>query len=330
VSGAGAVSWPANGLTICDAELTQQNPHIVADGSGGAIIAWRDYGQPFGGIYAQRIDAAGTPAWTTNGVAVYASTYADPDFAMESDGAGGAVFAIASGLLNDTHIRAQRIDGAAQSLWSNTRVTSTAAAGKQTDPRLVVGAAGDVYFAWYDYRTGCQDIFAQKFTAAGTATWALDGVMVAVFDESQLEPALVAGGPEEFYAFWRDTRGDDDRLFLLPIGAAGSGVSEECESGTPVPEPGLSILRLSNRPNPFNPNTEFRFTLPAEGPVELVVYDLAGREIVAVTDRIWSAGTHTVVWRGRGEDGRDLASGVYVARLRHGGKVVHRKIALVR
>ncbi len=43
VNSAGAAQWTANGVAICTAALSQYYPTIVSDGTGGAIITWRDY-----------------------------------------------------------------------------------------------------------------------------------------------------------------------------------------------------------------------------------------------------------------------------------------------
>jgi hypothetical protein len=68
-----------------------------------------------------------------------------------------------------------------------------------------------------------------------------------------------------------------------------------------------------NYPNPFNPATTIEFSLPAEGPATLVVYDLLGREVAHLADGINSAGIHRVPWNATG-----LAGGVYFYRLTAG------------
>jgi hypothetical protein len=73
-------------------------------------------------------------------------------------------------------------------------------------------------------------------------------------------------------------------------------------------------LRLEqNRPNPFNPTTTISYHLPEERPVRLEVYDLLGRRVRILVDRIQKAGRHTVRFRAS-----DLPSGTYIYRLRAG------------
>lgn len=82
-------------------------------------------------------------------------------------------------------------------------------------------------------------------------------------------------------------------------------------------------------PNPFNPSTRLAFTLARAGRVELDVIDVAGRHVRSLLDGRRTAGDHAVMWDGRDDGGRPVASGVYTVRLRTDGAVETRKIALV-
>jgi hypothetical protein len=57
--GAPAAGWPVAGIPICTAPGHQTSPSLVADGTGGAIVAWND-ARGGGDIYAQRIGPDGT------------------------------------------------------------------------------------------------------------------------------------------------------------------------------------------------------------------------------------------------------------------------------
>ena len=83
-------------------------------------------------------------------------------------------------------------------------------------------------------------------------------------------------------------------------------------------------------PNPFNPHTNFEFTVAATGPARLRVFDLRGRLVAGLVDGVIAAGRHQAAWDGRDQSGRDLPSGVYLARLEAGGQVVQERVALVR
>jgi len=69
-----------------------------------------------------------------------------------------------------------------------------------------------------------------------------------------------------------------------------------------------------NFPNPFNPSTHIRFSLPKEALVRVHVLDASGRVIRELVRERKSPGTYLVRWDGRGEDGVVVTSGVYFYR----------------
>ena len=85
-----------------------------------------------------------------------------------------------------------------------------------------------------------------------------------------------------------------------------------------------------NFPNPFNSGTVIRFALPKSGEVELAVYNLAGQKVVKLVHGPGQAGSYTLRWDGRDAQGRELASGVYLYRLKAGGRAETRKLLLLR
>jgi subtilisin family serine protease len=91
-------------------------------------------------------------------------------------------------------------------------------------------------------------------------------------------------------------------------------------------------------PNPFNPTTTIRWGLEVAARVQLVIHDARGRTVRRLVSGHLPARVHDVVWDGRDDRGRPVASGVYVVQLRaDGGRPGHersftmqRKLALVR
>jgi len=70
-----------------------------------------------------------------------------------------------------------------------------------------------------------------------------------------------------------------------------------------------------NYPNPFNPQTEIRFSLPEHSHVNLSIYNTAGQKVATLLDRSMPAGEHVARWSGIGDNGRNVATGVYFYRL---------------
>jgi hypothetical protein len=80
-----------------------------------------------------------------------------------------------------------------------------------------------------------------------------------------------------------------------------------------------------NFPNPFNPTTLIRYTLPAPSHVRLEIFDVTGRQIATLVDAVQSAGVKTIRY-----DGRGARSGVYFYKLTAGDFVAKKKMILMR
>ena len=86
---------------------------------------------------------------------------------------------------------------------------------------------------------------------------------------------------------------------------------------------------LSGYPNPFNAQTLIRFDLTASGPVELVVYNIAGQRVRTLAQGDHRAGTHQTSWNGEDDMGRKVASGTYLLRLQAAHITQTRKLLLL-
>jgi hypothetical protein len=89
-----------------------------------------------------------------------------------------------------------------------------------------------------------------------------------------------------------------------------------------VPAAGVS---LRNFPNPFNPKTTLKFSVPRAGTVSLVVYDVAGRQVATLHRGELASGQFSIDF-----DGHGLSSGTYFARLKGDGFAATQKMQLVK
>lgn len=85
-----------------------------------------------------------------------------------------------------------------------------------------------------------------------------------------------------------------------------------------------------NMPNPFNPVTAIRFTVPEDSYVNLTVYDVAGRRVKTLVDGNRKADFYRVMWDGTNNNGSSVATGVYFYRLKAGKNVMAKKMVLLR
>lgn len=84
---------------------------------------------------------------------------------------------------------------------------------------------------------------------------------------------------------------------------------------------------LQYYPKPFNPTTIFRFDLPIDSKVQLVIFDMLGREVIRlVNDEFIVAGRYEYEF-----NGESLPSGVYFYSLYVDGKqMAVKRMALVK
>ena len=75
------------------------------------------------------------------------------------------------------------------------------------------------------------------------------------------------------------------------------------------------ISGLQASPNPFNPTTTLHYSLDAPGAVRMAVYNAAGQLVRTLVNAEMAAGAHSVAWNGADDNGRRVASGVYLIRL---------------
>ena len=90
-------------------------------------------------------------------------------------------------------------------------------------------------------------------------------------------------------------------------------------------------LTLSqNYPNPFNPRTVIPYELLKIGFVKIDIVDITGRTIRSLLNGIQSSGSHEVIWNGKDNAGKHVASGTYFCRMITDASVISRKILLLR
>jgi beta-glucanase (GH16 family) len=80
-----------------------------------------------------------------------------------------------------------------------------------------------------------------------------------------------------------------------------------------------------NFPNPFNPSTHIRYTLPQSSEISIIVYNTLGQEVSSLFKGIQSTGNHELTFNGQG-----LSSGVYFVVLRSGPDQLKQKVLLIK
>lgn len=85
-----------------------------------------------------------------------------------------------------------------------------------------------------------------------------------------------------------------------------------------------------NSPNPFNASTVISITLEGEALTRLEIFDVLGRHVTTLCHEQLRPGEHEFEWNSRTDDGQNLPSGIYFARLTVGGQSETRKLVLLK
>ena len=163
-------------LTPANCVGYQYDPHVIADGEGGAFIAWDSHGNnPILGIVAQRLDSLGNLMWGDSGVVIF--PIEEQTFDISLDGQGGFYLGIIPdspmGLYGSCFV--QRIDGAGNLMFGD----SGAYFYREHchDAVITHDAYGGCYILWEDDRPPYYPggaIFVQHMNGQGNILWAED------------------------------------------------------------------------------------------------------------------------------------------------------------
>ncbi len=86
-----------------------------------------------------------------------------------------------------------------------------------------------------------------------------------------------------------------------------------------------------NYPNPFNSRTQIKFQITNSAFVDLVMYDLTGKEVIKFIDNcMYYPGEHFISWNGRDQTGKEVSSGIYIYVLTSGRHRQARKMVVLK
>ncbi len=180
----GTIAWPAGNIDIFSAASLPGEQVIVADGSGGALVAATfDAGEPFTYVMVQRIFASGS-VW---GSSVTTGLFSDSP-AIATDGNGGAYFATKS----SNRIVVQLVDGGGTIQWPSA-VQVSAASPDVFAPSIIEDGSGNAVVCWSEERYSPEDCFVQKIDVFGSALWTAEGALVSLVPDLTTKTRLIRG-----------------------------------------------------------------------------------------------------------------------------------------
>jgi flagellar hook capping protein FlgD len=225
LSAAGILHWTPSGAAICTSEGLSLQHTVVADGAGGAIVAWNDgrRGPLNPDIYVQRVDAAGVAQWGTDGIAICAAASFQGSPTIVSDGAGGAIIAWTDARpgSSECDIYGQRVNAAGVTEWAPDGVPLCTALKCQREAAIAADGAGGAIVTWQDSREYLSDIYAQRVSAAGVPQWATDGISLSTGAELLNGAAIMPDGTGGAIVTWEDQRTRNADIHAQRVNAVG-------------------------------------------------------------------------------------------------------------
>lgn len=184
-------------------------------------------------------------------------------------------------------------------------------AGDPLDPSSWTFTVGfDVWDHWRTYLpSDTVDQMSPRF-------W--DGDLGDIDGDGHKEVVIVNYGTD------RNIIADDPWFYIIEEGEA-TAVHEQ------APQTLANTYRLyNNYPNPFNPTTIIKYSVPKESFITIKVYNMLGEEVKSLVSQNVGAGEYQVHWDGTDNTGQKVSSGVYLYRMDAGQHIYSRTMTLVK
>lgn len=297
------------GVSYDKAESVKQN----AD--GGYIIAGktRSYGAGEADFYVIRTDAYGDTIWTRT----FGGAPDDMAHAVQLTADGGYIIAGQTHSFGtggyDYYLVKTDADG--DTMWTRIfggRRDDIATSVQQTDDGGYIVAGYSLSF-----RAGNNEIYVVKTDENGDMLWTRT---YGGSDNDGAYSILQTGdGAYVVAGFTRSFGAGESDMYVIKI--EGGTVSID-DDETAIPS---TATLIDNYPNPFNWATTINYRLPFDCEVKLVIYNLLGQTVETPVDGPIEAGCHIVQW-----NASSYASGIYFYKLTAGGKVLTKRMMLLK
>ncbi|MDD3641905.1 MAG: FlgD immunoglobulin-like domain containing protein [Candidatus Krumholzibacteria bacterium] len=217
VDSSGVGLWADGGVKFCASGVTELEysyglPVPAPDGSGGAIVVWRDRRYVYHYVYAQRIDGHGNSLWTENVVKLTTNMTdnEEGDCSLAPDGTGGAVFVwlVEGEEMSSRHdLYAQRVRADGAIAWDPAGVGVCVSPDWWcSDGSATVIDRDNILIVWFDVRPSTGGVFTQKLDSLGTAQWVENGLSVCDYPSTHGSPRTVVDGEGGVVIAWFDDR----------------------------------------------------------------------------------------------------------------------------
>jgi hypothetical protein len=194
---------------------------------------------------------------------------------------------------------------------------------KSVSPAVAAASPSPVVFASVPaYQTTCDTVYVRNEGCENLLIDGIGGCDTSPFsiDTSMTSHTVLPGDSTPVVVCVMPTMAGADACTLSVVSNSDDGTLEipvSLEIVTAVGDPAYpGGFNVSVFPNPFNPSTTVRFSLPWAMPVTAEVYSVDGAKVRTLAKgETFSAGDNTLFWNGLTERNEPASSGVYLIRL---------------
>jgi len=83
-------------------------------------------------------------------------------------------------------------------------------------------------------------------------------------------------------------------------------------------------------PNPFNPVTTLRYDLSENGYVNIIIYDMLGRQVKTLINQTQDPGYKSIIWNATNDYGKPVSAGIYLYQIQAGEYISTKKMVLLK
>ncbi|MCC6653428.1 MAG: hypothetical protein IT348_19910, partial [Candidatus Eisenbacteria bacterium] len=212
---------------------------IAADADGSSYLLWQDTRSPSAmGLFVQKFNAAGQPQWTEGGVPVSMAYGYEHQWQGLPDGLGGVYIVWEDDRTydsSDQNLYLQHVLPGGTIAGPENGVAVCEQPYTQSDPVLAADGFGGVFVTWTDRRIwGHTDIYAQRFGAACTPLWTVDGVLVCGSSGDQFGSEVTSDANGFAIVTWSDARLGELDMDVYAQRMDTSGVAQWTANGVRV------------------------------------------------------------------------------------------------
>ncbi|MHA1379750.1 MAG: hypothetical protein ACTSRG_15375 [Candidatus Helarchaeota archaeon] len=232
----GDIQWESNGKQLINAIGLQNPKGLIYSNLNCAIYVWEDNRTGNFDIYVQKINlTSGNNLWANNGTIICNANNNQIEPIIVDDNNGGAIISWIDERDGGSTLFAQRINSTGSTQWNgNGTLICNNTNSVINSPQISSDGLNGSIIAWYDNRTGSNNIFCQRIDYSGSIQWIANGISILNLENLTVSNlAMCSDNLNGSIISWTDNRTANIlKIFGQRINSTGS--IQWLANGTPI------------------------------------------------------------------------------------------------